>query len=72
MNLKPCNVKISTAKSGESIIATGIGDIRLNTWSEQGQPIGIVLSKATSLEKHGEIYWVFRAYQNKVSDSTAL
>ncbi len=25
------------------MIATGIGDIRLNTWSEQGQPISIVL-----------------------------
>jgi hypothetical protein len=45
VNLKPCNVKISTAKSGESIIATGIGDIRLNTWSEQGQPISIVLQQ---------------------------
>jgi hypothetical protein len=43
VNLKPCNVKISTAKSGESIVATGIGDIRLNTWSEQGQPLSIIL-----------------------------
>ncbi len=43
VNLKPCNVKISTAKSGESIISTGIGDIRLNTWSEQGQPMSIIL-----------------------------
>jgi hypothetical protein len=45
VNLKPCYVKISTAKSGESIIATGIGDIRLNTWSEQGQPSSIVLQQ---------------------------
>ena len=45
VNLKPCNVKISTAKSGESIIATGIGDIRLNTWSEQGQPMSIILQQ---------------------------
>ncbi len=34
VNLKPCNIKISTTKSGESIVATGIGEIRLNTWSE--------------------------------------
>ncbi len=51
MNLKPwlpCNFKISTAKSGESIISTGIGDIRLNTWSEdskQGQQISIVIQQ---------------------------
>jgi hypothetical protein len=43
VNLKPCNVKISTAESAESIVATGIGDIRLNTWSEQGQPVSIIL-----------------------------
>ena len=45
VNLKPCNVKISTAKSGESIIATGIGDIHLNTWSEQGKPMSIILQQ---------------------------
>jgi hypothetical protein len=43
VNLKPCNIKIPTAKSGESIVATGIGDFRLNTWSEQGQPVSIIL-----------------------------
>ena len=45
VNLKPCNIKISTAKSGESIVATGIGDIRLNTWSEHGQPVNIILQQ---------------------------
>ena len=45
VNLKPCHVKISTAKSGESIVATGIGDIRFNTWSEQGQPVSIILQQ---------------------------
>jgi hypothetical protein len=41
-----CTLKISTAKSGEyHIIATNIGDICLNTWSEQGQPISIVLQQ---------------------------
>ena len=43
VNLKPCNVKISTAKSGEFIVATGIGDIRLNTWNEQGNPVTLIL-----------------------------
>ena len=38
VNLKPCYVKISSAKSGESIIATGIGDVCLNTWNDQGHP----------------------------------
>ena len=45
VNLQPCNVKISTAKSGEFIIATGIGDIRLNTWNEQGHPVSLILQQ---------------------------
>ncbi len=31
VNLKPCHVKISTAKAGDLIVAKGIRDIRLNT-----------------------------------------
>ena len=45
VNLQPCNVKISTAKSGEFIVATGIGDIRLNTWNEQGHPVSLILQQ---------------------------
>jgi hypothetical protein len=37
-NLEPCYVKILTAKSEESISATGFGDVCLNTWNEQGHP----------------------------------
>jgi len=58
VNLKPCNVKISTAKSGESIVATGIGDIRLNTWTEQGHPISIVLQ---------QVYLISEARRNLLS-----
>ena len=38
-------MKISSAKSGESIVAIGIGDIRFNTWSKQGQPVSIILQQ---------------------------
>ena len=62
VNLKPCNVKISTAKSGEFIVATGIGDIRLNTWNEQGNPVtpytSSRLSHYRSTEKSSECLWL--------------
>jgi hypothetical protein len=58
VNLKPCNVKISTAKSGESILATGIGDVRLNTWDEQGQPVSMILTN---------VYFVREARRNLLS-----
>jgi ubiquitin len=45
VNPQPCNVKISTAKSGEFIVATGIGDIRLNTWNAQGHPVSLILQQ---------------------------
>ncbi len=43
VNLQPCIVKMSIAKSGKFIIATGIRDTRLNTWNEQGHPVSLIL-----------------------------
>jgi hypothetical protein len=45
VNLQPCNLKISTAKFGEFIIATGICDIRLNTWNERRHPMSLMIQQ---------------------------
>ena len=58
VNLKSCYVKISTAKSGESIIATGIGDVCLNTWNDQGHPETLILH---------QVYFISEARRNLLS-----
>ena len=58
VNLKPCNVKISTAKSGESIMATGVGNVCINTWNELGHPVTITLNN---------VYFVKEARRNLLS-----
>jgi hypothetical protein len=46
-HVKPCNVMISTAKSGESIMATGVGDACLNTWNELGHSVVLTLNSVS-------------------------
>ena len=58
VNLKPCSVKISTAKAGDPIIAKGVGDVRINTWNESGQPVTINITN---------VYFVREARRNLLS-----
>ena len=55
INLKPCNVKISTAKAGDPIIAKGVGDVRINTWNESGQPVKINITNVYFVRRRGAI-----------------
>ena len=41
--MKKCNVSVSTAKKGESILAIGVGNCQISTQTANGELVNLVL-----------------------------